>query len=101
MPSTIQHFAVNADDVDRARRFYESVFGWSFSAWGPPEFYQIDTGGRGDSSIAGALHKRRDVVPGKPIHGFECTIAVDNVDAIAETVKEAGGRVVMEKCVLR
>jgi hypothetical protein len=100
MPNTIQHFAVNADDVDRARRFYESVFGWSFSAWGPPEFYQIDTGGRGDSSIAGALHKRRDVVPGKPIHGFECTIAVDNVDVIAETVKEAGGRVVMEKSVI-
>ncbi len=100
MANTIQHFAVNADDVNRARRFYESVFGWNFTAWGPPEFYQIDTGGRADTSIAGALHKRRDIVPGRPIHGFECTISVDDVDVIAEAVKKAGGKVVMEKSVI-
>jgi predicted enzyme related to lactoylglutathione lyase len=38
------HFAINADDVPRARRFYEHVFGWKFNAWGPPGFYQIDMG---------------------------------------------------------
>ena len=40
----VAHFAINADDVPRARRFYERVFGWKFSAWGPPEFYKIETG---------------------------------------------------------
>ena len=28
----VQHFAVAADDVERARRFYEAVFGWRFEA---------------------------------------------------------------------
>jgi predicted enzyme related to lactoylglutathione lyase len=31
MPN-IAHFAINADNIDRARRFYEKVFGWKFSA---------------------------------------------------------------------
>jgi catechol 2,3-dioxygenase-like lactoylglutathione lyase family enzyme len=32
----IAHFDVHADDVTRARKFYERVFGWRFSASGPP-----------------------------------------------------------------
>ena len=28
----IAHFDVHADDVGRARKFYERVFGWRFSA---------------------------------------------------------------------
>ncbi len=26
----VRHFAINADDLSRARRFYERVFGWTF-----------------------------------------------------------------------
>ena len=29
MPATLRHFAINADDVPRAKRFYEEVFGWT------------------------------------------------------------------------
>ena len=39
MTATLRHFAINADDVPRAKRFYEEVFGWSFTPWGPPNFY--------------------------------------------------------------
>ena len=44
--SQVAHFAINADDLPRARRFYEQVFGWTFQAWGPPGFYMIDSGSR-------------------------------------------------------
>lgn len=98
MASRINHFAINANEVERARSFYESVFGWEFTAWGPPDFYRISTGA-GDP-VGGALHKRRDIVSGRPIHGFECTIAVDDVDSVAKAVVEAGGRIVMEKSVI-
>jgi predicted enzyme related to lactoylglutathione lyase len=37
MPNNIAHFAIDADNVPRARRFYEAVFGWRFTPWGPPE----------------------------------------------------------------
>lgn len=96
MPNPVTHFAINADDVERARAFYEQAFGWTFSAWGPPEFFQIDTGG----GVGGALQRRREIVHGRPIHGFECSIAVDDIAAAEAAVKRAGGRVVMERSVI-
>ena len=42
MSNNVDFFAINADDVPRARKFYEKVFGWSFEPWGPPGFYLID-----------------------------------------------------------
>ena len=40
----VRHFAINADDMARARTFYERLFGWTFEAWGPPGFLMISTG---------------------------------------------------------
>jgi len=54
----LAHFAINADDVPRAKKFYEKVFGWKFSAWGPPNFYQIQTGK--DDHTQPALGRCRD-----------------------------------------
>jgi predicted enzyme related to lactoylglutathione lyase len=89
----LTHFAINADDVPAARSFYEKVFGWRFTAFGPPDFYRIETpGGPG-----GALQKRRELVEGQPTIGYECTIEVADVDAVAAAVTAAGGRVVMPR----
>jgi predicted enzyme related to lactoylglutathione lyase len=93
----LAHFAVNADDVDAARRFYEAVLGWRFHAWGPPGFFQIQTGGDDEPGIRGALQQRRELVPGVRTVGFECTFAVDDVDAVAKAVVEHGGAILMEK----
>jgi predicted enzyme related to lactoylglutathione lyase len=94
MSTPIAHFAINADDVDRARGFYAAVFGWQFTAWGSPGFYQISTGGDG---VRGALQRRRELIEGKPTIGFECTVAVDDVDAVTKTAVANGGRVLMER----
>src|SRR3954452_11470503 len=81
MPTQVAHFAINANDVSRARSFYENVFGWKFAAWGPPGFYMIETDAAPASvPLRGSLQKRREIVPGVAMHGFECTISVDNID---------------------
>lgn len=95
MPNAISHFAINADDVPRARRFYEAVFGWKFTAWGPPGFFQIDTGGGKGSAIPGALQQRRELAVGLEMHGFECTIGVADVEAARRAIEAAGGTIVM------
>ena len=59
MPNSVDFFAINADDVPRARRFYETVFGWTFEPWGPPGFYLIETEQQA-GAIRGALQERRD-----------------------------------------
>ena len=55
MASNIGFFAVHADDLPRARRFYETVFGWKFRPWGPPGFFLIATGDEDNPGIEGAL----------------------------------------------
>ncbi|HZP47644.1 MAG TPA: VOC family protein [Vicinamibacterales bacterium] len=94
----LAHFAINADDVERAKTFYERVFGWTFSAWGPPKFYQIQTG-PGPQPVRAALQGRRTFAGHAPI-GYECTISVDSIDETAKRVAAAGGRVVLEKSVI-
>jgi len=96
MPN-LAHFSINADDLPRARRFYENVFGWKFVPWGPPGFFQIDMGPvTRTEPVLGALQQRRALLPGVVLHGFECTIAVADVKATKKAIEENGGKIVMQ-----
>jgi predicted enzyme related to lactoylglutathione lyase len=97
MAGGIAHFAINADDVERARGFYENVFGWSARAWGPPGFYQLRAAGDPDGPVLGAVQRRRELAPGLRLNAFECTIGVEDVDAVAAAVLANGGRILMER----
>jgi len=98
MSNHLAHFAINADDVQRAKRFYEKVFGWTFNAWGPPNFYIIASGG--ESDVRGALQKRRELVPGQRTIGYECTIGVTSIDDTAKAVTANGGKTIMQKSII-
>ncbi len=91
MPNHVRYFAITADDVERARTFYETVFGWTFEDWGPPDFYLIRGAG-----LAGALQARREPLCEGAIP-FEITVSVDDVDDIARKVATAGGAITMQK----
>lgn len=93
MPATFRHFAINADDLPRARRFYESVFGWRFDPWGPPGFYQIHNAGTG---VIGALQERRELAPDVPMRGFEASFGVDDLRATIAAIEANGGRILMQ-----
>jgi predicted enzyme related to lactoylglutathione lyase len=96
MPNTLSFFAINADDVPRARRFYETVFGWSFEPWGPPNFYLIETG-KEQAAVRGGLQERRELAPGQKMIGFECTISVANIDRAIRAIEANGGRIAAPK----
>jgi len=97
MPNNLKSFGITADDVSRARLFYEQVFGWRFEPWGPPDFYLIHTGDENDPGVQGLLHKRREPVQGTGMTGFECTIGVDNIERVIGAVETGGGKIVMAK----
>lgn len=88
MPAQIRYLAIHADDVSRAKRFYETVFGWGFTPWGPPGFYQIQGAG-----VPGALHGRHEPLAGTGMGGFEATIGVDDLAATMAAIAAAGGQV--------
>ena len=95
----VAHFSINADDMERAKAFYSSVFGWSYSAYGPPGFYMIEGAG-GPAGMYASLQKRRAIVPGKSIYGLECTLAVDDSEKAEAAIKKAGGKIVMPRSIL-
>jgi hypothetical protein len=90
-PATLRHFAINADDVPRAKAFYEQVFGWTFTPWGPPGFYQTRSSGPGHM---GALQGRRDL-GGMKMPGMELSFGVDDIHATMAGVEAHGGKVLM------
>jgi uncharacterized protein len=100
MPNHVSHFAINADDLQRARRFYENVFGWQFEAWGPPGFYLVHTGTPEDRGIQGALQWRRELIKGQRTIGYECTVGVESADDAAKAAEANGGKVIMAKTIL-
>jgi uncharacterized protein len=100
VPHNVVHFAIEADDLRRARRFYENVFGWKFTPWGPPDFFQIRTGTDDDPGVAGALQRRNDPLTGTGNRTFQCTIAVDSIERIMHRITAHGGTVVTEPCLI-
>jgi len=100
MANNVSAFAINADDVQRARRFYEKVFGWRFEPWGPPNFYLIETGDKKDAGVTGLLQERRELVKGVRMVGFECTISVDNLDKTIRAITANGGKLATSKAAI-
>ncbi|MFK7821696.1 MAG: VOC family protein [Planctomycetaceae bacterium] len=94
--NNVCHFAIHADDVERAKTFYADVFGWRFEEWGPPEFYLIHTGPDDSTGIRGALQQRQQPV-GTGFNGYECSISVADVTKTAESIVQHGGTIVYEE----
>jgi predicted enzyme related to lactoylglutathione lyase len=88
---SICNFSIECDDVDRARRFYEGVFGWRITPWGPPGYYRIAAGPPGTPGMAGDLRGRREPLTGTGSPAFECTIAVVSIVEAVKAIEAHGG----------
>lgn len=97
MAANLASFAIHVDDIDRARAFYEAVFGWEFEPWGPPGFYLIHTGTPDSPGIQGLMHQRHEPRTGNGLNGLDCSFAVDDIDAVTAAVEANGGIVTMAK----
>ena len=77
----VVHFAVQADDIERAKAFYANVFGWRFETWGPPGFYRVESGTVEAPGLEGALYQRTVPRRGEDaMVGYRCTIGVPELD---------------------
>jgi uncharacterized protein len=95
----VAHIAINADDTDRARRFYERVFGWRFNSWGPPGFWMIESATGGPPGVLGSLQGRRDL-GAERLTGPEVTIAVADIHATVSAITDNGGTLLMPPVVI-
>jgi predicted enzyme related to lactoylglutathione lyase len=103
MANQLSHFAIHADDLERARKFYGGVFGWTFQGYaGVPMsgFCRIfDSIGK-ELTPLGAMQSRKANLAPHPVYGLECSFQVDDVDAVARAVEANGGKIVMPKAAI-
>jgi predicted enzyme related to lactoylglutathione lyase len=91
------YFGIPADDVGRARKFYQSLLGWKIEPNttlpdSSLQWQDIITGKPEEGTMhSGGLFKRQ--VPG-PIMNF---VIVDNLEDVLARVESLGGTIVMPK----
>ncbi|SFT22185.1 VOC family protein [Paenibacillus sp. BC26] len=99
------HFEIHVDDMERAKKFYGEVFGWTFEDYssfaGMPYFGAV-TGDADAMGINGALMQRHGAAPqpGQPVNGFACTMGVGDYDATEVKILEHGGTIALPKYAL-
>jgi hypothetical protein len=94
------HFEIPADDLERAKNFYEQLFNWEIEASGPdfPDYYIIKTRERDEEGnpkgpgIDGGMMPRTN--PGQPIINY---ITVEDIEEYLGKLKELGGKILMPK----
>ena len=78
-------FEIPADNPERAKKFYGSLFGWKIELFpGMTDYWHIDTGG-GDDTPDGGLMARKH--PEQPITNY---VGVSSVDRIRGEGRETG-----------
>lgn len=92
--SKLSHVAINADDVDATLKFYGDTFGWRFAQWGPG-FYRMAADDANGAGVTAAVQQRRELLAGRRTTGFECTMAVSDVDDTIAAALGAGGQLLM------
>jgi len=89
----VVHFEIEAEDPERASRFYKAVFGWKIEKWeGPTEYWLITTGLKGEAGIDGGLGRREG-----NLSKTTNTIDVKSVDETVKLIEANGGKVVSPK----
>ena len=93
----VVHFEIHAGDPQRAKTFYESVFGWQFQQFGDNPYWLITTGPDDQRGINGGLTPRQGEIDGQAVIAYVCTVDVDSIDESLAKIKDAGGEQVLEK----
>ena len=97
MPRVV-HFEIHAGDPERAIRFYNSLFDWTFQKWeGPMEYWMVTTGPADQPGINGGLLRRQGEIDGQAVIAYVCTVDVADIDASTNTAVANGGQVVLPK----
>lgn len=91
-PSSLVWFEIPADDPERAKQFYGSLFGWNIEKFsGVADYWHIDTGGGNDTPDGGLMVRKH---PDQPITNY---VSVASVDESAQKVQQLGGTICKPK----
>lgn len=87
MPKVV-HFEINADDLERAKKFYENAFDWKIEKWEGGDYWIIQAGEESEEGINGGLQKREDSAD--QVFNY---IRVSSVEEAKSKVEKYGGTI--------
>jgi len=95
----VVHFEIPADNLARAKKFYNTVFGWELQDFPEMEYTMVrttdtDQNGmpRAPGAINGGMLQRED-----PVRAPVVTISVENMDEATATIEKNGGKIIRPK----
>ena len=96
----VVHFELPADNVERAKTFYQKAFGWDISQYPGMEYHQLGTTEvdqttrqpKTPGGINGGMTKRNNEVKNTVI-----TIDTQDIDATLKNIEKLGGKTVQKK----
>jgi predicted enzyme related to lactoylglutathione lyase len=95
----VVHFEIPADNLARAKKFYNTVFGWKMNEMPEMEYVlvetvELDKNGlpREPGAINGGMLERQD-----PVKSPVITISLKSIDQAASTIEKNGGKLVRAK----
>jgi predicted enzyme related to lactoylglutathione lyase len=92
---TIVHFEIPSDNIERASKFYNGLFGWKAEKMpGPMDYWMFvtTTNEKGEPTGGGGIMQRQ-----QPQQGITNYIGVDSVDEYCKKVEALGGKVHVQK----
>jgi predicted enzyme related to lactoylglutathione lyase len=91
--SSIVHFDVPADDLERAKNFYAALLGWKFASFPEMQYNLITTTNLdGTPGVGGGMGKRME--PSQRMLNY---FGVPSIDAAMKQVVHLGGKLLTEK----
>ena len=99
--SRVIHFEIPADNVERAKNFYKTAFGWDINQYPGMEYHMVNTTEvdqttqqpKTPGAINGGLAKRNHDTN----HATVITIDTQDIDATLKNVEKLGGHTVQKK----
>jgi predicted enzyme related to lactoylglutathione lyase len=85
--SSIVHFEIPADDMQRAKTFYTNLFGWKFEGVQGMDYMIVDTYGLGGGMVKRIQTNQQIFVQ----------IGVPSVDEYSTKVEKLGGKIIVPK----
>jgi len=92
MGRPVVHWELWSENPERSSKFYQQVFDWKIQYLPEMNYHLVETGGTGGIN-GGIMKPQKGPWPGK----LAFYIDVDDLDAYAERISQAGGRIVLDK----
>ncbi|MGQ0723543.1 MAG: VOC family protein [Candidatus Eiseniibacteriota bacterium] len=92
MGQPVVHWEFWSEDPEKVSSFYKKVFGWEIRHIPEMNYRLVETGGTGGIN-GGIMTPQKGPWPGK----MAFYIDVDDIEAFAGKIREAGGEIVVDK----